>query len=80
MGRVAAVFGAISSVLALLAQPAYADCATDIHSLRSEAAAIKDERRRQELLHLVEKAEKDDKAGRASACDKTVQQARVLLK
>jgi hypothetical protein len=70
----------VAIAIALAAVPAYADCAADIRAVRTEAAGLKDDSRKQELQKLLEKAEKDDRAGRASACDKTVQQARQLLK
>jgi len=63
-----------------LTMPAQADCAADIAALRSQAAAVKDDHRRQELAKLIEKAEKDDQAGRAQLCADDVQHARALLK
>jgi len=59
---------------------AHADCPADIRAVRSEAAGIKDERRRQEVQKLLEKAEKDNEAGRAQLCADAVQHARALLK
>jgi len=71
----------LAAMVALLAAiPARADCAADIHAMRAQAGVVKDDRHKQELQKLMDKAEKDDRAGRASACDKTVQQARQLLK
>lgn len=64
----------------VLIAAARADCAADIRAVRGQVAAIKDERRRQELEKLMEKAEKDDEAGRAQLCAEAVQQARTLLK
>jgi hypothetical protein len=63
-----------------LTAPARADCTADIRAVRAEAAAVKDERRRQELERLLEKAEKDNDAGRAQLCADAVQHARALLK
>lgn len=60
--------------------PAHADCTADINALRTQAAAVKDEHRRQELAKLIVKAEKDDQAGRAQLCADAVQHARALLK
>ncbi len=62
------------------APAARADCTSELRSVRAETAAVKDERRRAELQRLVEKAEKDEKSGRVTACDKTLEQARLLLK
>ncbi len=63
-----------------LSMPAHADCTADINALRTQAAAVKDEHRRQELAKLIVKAEKDDQAGRAQLCADAVQHARALLK
>jgi hypothetical protein len=63
-----------------LSTPARADCAAEINALRAQAAAVKDEHRRQELAKLLEKAAKDDQAGRAQLCADAVQHARALLK
>ena len=67
-------------VNAALTAPARADCAADLHAVRLELASVKDESRLQELEKLVEKAEKDQQAGRAGDCRQTVQRARILLK
>ncbi len=63
-----------------LAPRAEADCPADIRAVRTEAVAVKDERRRQELQKLLDKAEKDNEAGRAQLCADAVQHARALLK
>ncbi|MGH6797527.1 MAG: hypothetical protein ACREDI_03990 [Roseiarcus sp.] len=63
-----------------LASVARADCGAEIQAVRAQTVVIKDGRRRQELQKLVEKAEKDDKAGRTALCDQAVQRARILLK
>ena len=60
--------------------PARADCAGDLKTLRAELATVKDERRRQELQKLIEKAAKDDEAGRAQLCTEATQRAWTLLK
>jgi hypothetical protein len=70
----------VAAVNTLLTAPARADCASEIRALRAELAAVKDERRRQELLRLIEKAEKDDQAGRDRLCGDATQHARALLK
>lgn len=60
--------------------PAWADCAADISALRTELAAVKDDHRRQELQKLIDKAAKDDEAGRARLCGEATQRAELLLK
>ncbi len=64
----------------VLTSPARADCASDIQALRTQLAAVKDERRREELQKLIDKAEKDSEAGRAQLCGEAMQRARVLIK
>jgi hypothetical protein len=64
----------------VLTASAYADCAADLRALRTQANAVKDERRRLELQLLLEKAEKDYEAGRVQLCAEAVQHARALLK
>jgi hypothetical protein len=64
----------------VLTAPARADCAAELRALRPQVNAVKDERRRQELQLLLEKAEKDNEAGRAQLCAEAVQHARALLK
>jgi hypothetical protein len=63
-----------------LTAAALADCPAEIRAVRTNAAAVKDERRRQELEKLLEKAEKDNEAGRTQLCAEAVQRARALLK
>ena len=57
-----------------------ADCGAEVQAVRAQLAAVKDQNRRQELQKLVDKAEKDDKAGRTALCDQAVQRAHTLLK
>ena len=64
----------------LLTSPARADCADELRSVRGMLADVKDESRRQELQRLIEKAEKDERAGRDQLCDEAVQRAHLLLK
>ncbi len=64
----------------VLTSPARADCAGDIQTLRAQLASVKDQRRRQELEKLIDKAEKDNEAGRAQLCGEAMQRARVLIK
>ena len=68
------------AVNAGLSMPAWADCARELRAVRAEAAALKDDHRRQEIEKLLEKAEKDNQAGRAELCSDAVQHARALLK
>jgi hypothetical protein len=75
-----AVAGLALIVNGFLAVPAQADCATDIKALRTELTAVKDEHRRQELQKLIDKAAKDDEAGRARLCGEATQRAQLLLK
>ena len=63
-----------------LPAPARADCATEVETLRAELATVKDERRRQELQKLIDKAAKDDQAGRAQLCVEATQRAWLLIK
>jgi hypothetical protein len=58
---------------------ARADCADELRALRERLAAVTDEPRRQELERLIEKAEKDAKAGRTGLCDEAVERGRALL-
>jgi len=74
----AAVLGLI--VNGILPAPALADCATELKTLRAELATVKDERRRQELQKLIDKAAKDDQAGRAQLCGEAAQRAWLLIK
>jgi hypothetical protein len=60
--------------------PARADCADDIKSLRAELAAVRDDQRRAELQKLLDKAAKDEEAGRAHLCGEDMQRAQVLIK
>jgi hypothetical protein len=64
----------------LLTLPARADCGTDISALRAQLDSIKDPRRREELQMLIDKAAKDDAAGRAQLCGDAMQRARLLVK
>jgi hypothetical protein len=64
----------------LLTSVARADCAEELRAMRGMLADVKDESRRQELQRLLEKAEKDERAGRDQLCDQAVQRAHLLLK
>lgn len=64
----------------MLALPAHADCSAEIQAIRAQLAAVKDPQRREELQMLLDKAEKDQAAGRTQLCGEAVQRARVLVK
>ena len=83
MKRVAPILCVIwlfAAVNAFLNSPARADCNAEIQTVRAQTVTVRDDHRRQEVQKLVEKAEKDDKAGRTALCDQAVQRARALLK
>lgn len=76
-----AVLASLALILAGgLTTPARADCAGDIATLRTELAQVKDARRREELQMLIDKAQKDNEAGRARLCGEATERARLLLK
>jgi len=64
---------------AVLPCAAWAGCADDIAAIKQKMPDVKDEARRKELQMLIEKAEKDDRAGRAKLCDDSVKHAQALL-
>ncbi len=64
----------------ILSVPARADCAAEIKTLLAELATVKDEPRRQELQKLIDKAAKDDQAGRSQLCGEATQRAQLLIK
>jgi uncharacterized membrane protein len=64
----------------MLALPAHADCSAEVQAIRAQLAAVKDPQRREELQMLLDKAEKDQAAGRTQLCGEAVQRARVLVK
>jgi hypothetical protein len=64
----------------LLTTPARADCADDIQVLRAQLGSIKDPHHRDELQMLIDKAEKDNAAGRGQLCNDAMQRARLLVK
>jgi hypothetical protein len=63
-----------------LIRPARADCAEEVRNIRAQLAAVTDERRRSEAQLLLEKAEKEDRAGRPQLCGQAVEHARAVLK
>ena len=65
---------------AAAARPARADCTDEIRVIRTRLPEVKEDPRREELRRLVEKAEKDEGAGRAKLCDQDVRHAQALLK
>ncbi len=72
-----AVFG----FTALMAAPAAsADCADEVRAARQQLAGIKDEAHRRELSLLLDKAEKDAKAGREQLCLDALVRAQALTR
>jgi hypothetical protein len=67
-------------VSGMLTMPARADCAGDIAALRAQLASVKDPHRREELKMLIDKAEKDNAAGRDQLCGDAMARARLLVK
>lgn len=59
---------------------AQAGCTDAIRAIKLKLPTIKEPARHEELQMLVDKADKDDKAGRTKLCDETVKHADVLLK
>ncbi|HZB93478.1 MAG TPA: hypothetical protein VE397_18665 [Stellaceae bacterium] len=68
------------TVNVLLVIPARADCTAEISRMREQVAAMKDAHRRREVRMLLDKAEKDDAAGRPELCREAMQRARTLVK
>lgn len=64
----------------LAAGSARADCVDEVTAARRQLAAIKDEARRQELSRLLDKAEKDARAGRERLCLDALVRAQALGK
>jgi Skp family chaperone for outer membrane proteins len=59
---------------------AAADCGAAVADLRARLVAAKVESARQEVVRLLEKAEKDDRSGRSRACEDAVRRALTLVK
>jgi hypothetical protein len=70
----------LAAGLVVLAAPVRADCSAALDGLRRRVVEVKDEARRLELAKLIEKAEKDEKNGRAKLCAEAVSRADMLLK
>lgn len=64
----------------LSAGAALAACVDEVGAARRQLASIKDEAQRSELAHLLDKAEKDGKAGRERLCLDALVRAQALLK
>jgi hypothetical protein len=73
-----AVLVSLASVMLTL--PAHADCTAEIQAIRAQLATVKDPHRREELQMLLDKAQKDDAAGRSQLCGEAVQRAQLLVK
>ena len=59
---------------------ARADCVDEVAAARQQLAAVKDEAQRQELLRILDKAEKDGRAGRERLCLDALVRAQSLFK
>ena len=59
---------------------AWADCIDEVAAARQQLATIKDEAQRQELSRILEKAEKDGRAGRERLCLDDLVRPQALLK
>jgi hypothetical protein len=72
----------LAAVLALSLAPSIqaATCADDLRDLRQRLPQVTDGARREELTLLLEKARKDEEAGRINLCFDAVAHARLLLK
>ena len=78
----AAVLGiwltALTAVLA--AGSAWAGCVDEVAAARQQLASIKDQAQREELSRLLDKAEKDARAGREKLCLDALVRAQALGK
>ena len=77
------ILGGIPALLAAAAAApasAGANCAEDLRGLRQQASTMSDGSRRQELVLLLQKADKDEQSGRIEACFDDVARARSLLR
>ncbi len=79
MKRAALVLNVGLTVL-LGVRAAWADCIDEVAATRQQLASIKDEAQRQELLRILEKAEKDGRAGRERLCLDALVRAQALIK
>ena len=59
---------------------AKAGCVDEVATARQQLAAVKDEAQRQELLRILDKAEKDGQAGRERLCLDALVRAQALIK
>jgi hypothetical protein len=73
-------FGFFALFLMILPALAWADCAADAKETKARIAEIKDPGRKEEATKLIEKAEKDLKAGRVWLCADAVKRANLLMK
>ncbi len=75
VGRVAIVVA-----VALLGwQPARADCAASAGALKARLAEIQDQKAREEVRLLLEKAVLDERHGRTGLCETALEQASKML-
>jgi hypothetical protein len=75
-------FAAPLAAAALLFMPlaALADCGEEAREARERLEQLKGDPRRTEAEKLVEKAEKDHRAGRSKLCADAIKRVNVLLK
>ena len=64
----------------LAAAAARADCVDEVLAARRQLATIQDEAERQEMSRLLDKAEKDGRAGRERLCLDALVRAQALIK
>jgi hypothetical protein len=78
--RRAALFVLLGLTTLMAAPAARADCADEVRVARKQIASIKDEAHRRELSLLLDKAEKDAKAGREQLCLDAMVRAQALTR
>jgi hypothetical protein len=67
-------------LMMLAVSPASADCAQEANAARTRLDQVKEASRREEARELLEKAERDARAGRAWLCADAVRRASQILK
>jgi hypothetical protein len=64
----------------LAAAAAHADCVDEVQAVRRQLASIQDAAEREEISRLLDKAEKDGRAGRERLCLDALVRAQALIK
>ena len=80
MKRAGVGWAAAGLLATLAAGPARADCAAEVQAMRQRLPTIQDQRQRQEVSLLLDKAEKDAKAGREQLCLDALVRAQAITK